>query len=153
MKKMKIWIPLIIIVVVIVGGTFILIHNINKKVDDLEEVSNNAYNMVENKIEDLSENTVTNESSDVTNNTVNKTNTSSSGTSSNTGNYTAGTTDKKQKAIELVKREWGEDDSVSFAFDYINENGEYVIAVKNKSSATVQCYFRVNLETETVELE
>ena len=62
-------------------------------------------------------------------------------------------TDKKQKAIELVKKECGNDKTVNYVFDYINENGEYVVAVKDKTSATVKYYFRVNLETETVELD
>ena len=62
-------------------------------------------------------------------------------------------TDEKQKAIELVKEKWGKDDTVNYVFDYVNENGEYVIAVKDRASATVKYYFRVNLETESVELD
>ena len=64
-----------------------------------------------------------------------------------------GVTDEKQKAIELVKKEWGNDDTVNYVFDYVNENGEYVIAVKDKQSATTKYYFRVNLQTGTVELD
>ena len=60
-----------------------------------------------------------------------------------------GTTDKKQQAINLVKEKWGEDDTVTFRCDNIS-NGEYIVAVVSKQTASVQNYFRVNLEKQTV---
>ena len=68
-------------------------------------------------------------------------------------NSDAGTTDKKQQAISLVKDMWGEDDTVSFRCDSISSNGEYIIAVVSKESASVKNYFRVNLATKTVEVD
>lgn len=63
-----------------------------------------------------------------------------------------GTTDKKQQAINLVKEKWGEDDSVTFRCDNIS-NGEYIVAVVSKQTASVQNYFRVNLEKQTVTVD
>ena len=63
-----------------------------------------------------------------------------------------GTTDKKQQAINLVKEKWGEDDTVTFRCDNIS-NGEYIVAVVSKQTASVQNYFRVNLEKQTVTLD
>ena len=68
-------------------------------------------------------------------------------------NSDMGTTDKKQEAIDLVKQTWGEDDTVTFRCDSINSKGEYIIAVVSKQSATVKNYFKVNLNTKTVEID
>lgn len=64
-----------------------------------------------------------------------------------------GTTDKKQEAINMVKNEWGEDDTATFRCDSITSNGEYIIAVVSKTTASVQAYYRVNLENKTVEVD
>ena len=58
----------------------------------------------------------------------------------------------EEKAISIVKKEWGADNSVDFVFDHV-ENDEYIVAVKDRSTATVKYYFRVNLETKTVEMD
>lgn len=68
-------------------------------------------------------------------------------------NSDTGTTDKKQEAISLVKEKWGEDDSVSFRCDSVSSNGEYIIAVVSKETASVKNYFKVNLTTKTVEVD
>ena len=65
----------------------------------------------------------------------------------------AGTTDKKQQAISLVKEKWGEDNTVTFRCDSVSTNGEYIIAVVSKESASVKNYFRVNLSTKSVEVD
>lgn len=165
MKKIKIWLPILCIVVVAV--TFYMLHDAQNRVNQLEEnqVGNEPQNTLqnedivnENSVENASvENEVTNQ---VQNNTV--TNTANMMNSTNTTNTNKpisnapaipAETDQKQKAIELVKKEWGADNSVDFLFEYINENGEYVVSVKDKATATVKYYFRVNLETKTVELD
>lgn len=64
----------------------------------------------------------------------------------------AGTTDKKQQAINLVKEKWGEDETVTFRCDNIS-NEEYIVAVVSKQTASVQNYFRVNLEKQTVTVD
>ena len=64
-----------------------------------------------------------------------------------------GTTDKKQEAIALVKEKWGEDSTVTFRCDSVSNNGEYIIAVVSKESASVKNYFKVNLKTKTVEVD
>ena len=65
----------------------------------------------------------------------------------------AGTTDKKQEAISLVKEKWGEDDTVTFRCDSVSSDGEYIIAVVSKQTASVKNYFKVNLATKTVEVD
>ena len=68
-------------------------------------------------------------------------------------NSDVGSTSEKEKAINMVKQKWGEDDTVSFICDHVTEDGEYMIAVISNSFFEVQNYFRVNLENNTVYLE
>lgn len=163
-KISKLKIGLLIICIVVVGVTFYMIQDIQTKIqkegpqntlkteDKLENEENKIaenetientmqQNMVENQT------TNTQQESDLPNTVVNETISESSKPA------IPGVTDEKQKAIELVKKQWGQDDTVNYVFDYVNENGEYVIAVKDKVSATVKNYFRVNLTTQTVELD
>lgn len=162
---LKIWLPIICIIIVAI--TFFMIHDIQTKIK--QQQNQNVINQVENtqviKNETIDENVVEenkieDSENEISTNSIQNTSTSntnmiSNNTSKNTTNQSngAGITDKKQKAIDLVKKEWGEDNTVDYVFDYVNENGEYVIAVKDRASATVKYYFRVNLETETVELD
>ena len=68
-------------------------------------------------------------------------------------NSDSGTTDRKQDAIALVKEKWGEDNTVTFRCDSVSNNGEYIIAVVSKETASVKNYFKVNLTTKTVEVD
>ena len=68
-------------------------------------------------------------------------------------NSDVGTTDKKQQAIALVKDKWGEDSTVTFRCDSITNDGEYIIAVVSSQTASVKNYFKVNLDTKTVEVD
>jgi hypothetical protein len=64
-----------------------------------------------------------------------------------------GSTSEKQKAINLVKAQWGEDTTVVFDCDHVTDDGEYVVAVVSLVTAEVQNYFKVNVETGDVEVE
>ena len=62
-------------------------------------------------------------------------------------------TTNQEKAIELVKQYWGEDSTVYFTNEGVNSNGEYTVAVRQKTSTAVKDYFKVNLETKKVEID
>ena len=64
-----------------------------------------------------------------------------------------GSTSKKEDAIAIVKKKWGEDDTVSFVCDHVTNEGEYVIAVVSKSNAEVLNYFRVSVDDNTATVE
>lgn len=168
-KESNLWlIVLVLVCIFVVVGTFYMLFDLNKKVKTVNTIenttSNTITNFIDNNIEeeqivvnttvvDEVENSVLNEVQNTTNTVSNQvTNTTKNTTIPNTPAIPA-VTDDKQKAIELVKNEWGDDDTVNFSFDYINEKGEYIIAVKDRASATVKCYFRVNLATGVVELD
>lgn len=56
------------------------------------------------------------------------------------------------KAKDIVKKVWGEDDnSVYFSQDSINEDGSYVICVRDKSTTSALAWYQVNINTEVCE--
>ena len=120
----------------------------NEKLTVTNEIVDDETEMVENEVE---ENTIENEvvEEEIVEN-VTEVKPQGSVYESNSN---AGTTDKKQDAIALVKEKWGEDESVTFRCDSVSNNGEYIIAVVSKDSASVKNYFKVNLETKTVEVD
>lgn len=170
MKKNLKYIILPIICIVVVGITFFLLFDLKNKVEeknygvgDIEVVEND--NNTENEIEEntienneVEENT-TKEENSALNNTVENTLVESSEEKLQTAttiyedNTDAGSTNKKEEAINLVKQKWGEDDTVVFRCDSVLSNGEYVVAVISKSTASVKNYFRVNLDKKTAEVD
>lgn len=52
-----------------------------------------------------------------------------------------------EKAIDIVKEDWGEDNSVKFAHDGQNSKGEYIICVREKSTTNALAWYTVNVET------
>jgi hypothetical protein len=165
-KILKYIIP--ILCVIVVGVAFYMIFDIKNKVDESlyntddisnvtnddiveEDISNDIINEVNevNEIDEVDENTISNETNKVVENKVD-TKADREAVEEKTDE---GSTTKKQQAIELVKKEWGEDSSVSYRCETVNSKGEYVVAVIMKSSGSVKAYFNVNLETKSVQID
>ena len=160
-KKFSGGIILLAICFAVVAITFFMLHDLQGKAEKVNQESNTV-NFVEivNETEDEEELNNEVEEDTTEENRVEEDNTvknvvknTTSVETTNQAPYQPAETDDKQKAIDLVKKEWGEDTSVSFSFEYINENGKYVVSVRDKSSATVKNYFRVDISKGTVELD
>ena len=165
MKKKKIIIAIVVCIIAILA-VIVCAHEVNiSKNEDVqqENIVNESIEenvIVENEIQEeniIVDDPVIEEDSPSTDKME-----SSVATPSNTvyqsdtvyeSNSGVGTTDKKEEAINLVKQEWGEDDTVSFSCDSVTTQGEYIIAVTSLETATVRNYFRVNLENKTVTVE
>lgn len=152
--KIIIAVILVILVVVICCITFGKDKNEESKDNDIntENIMSNSVNNISNTANEVETNTVANEIIEEEPIIENVTEVKPQGTVYES-NSDAGTTDKKQEAILLVKEKWGEDDTVTFRCDSVSSNGEYVIAVVSKQTASVKNYFRVNLATKTVEID
>lgn len=154
--KIVIAVILVILVVVICCITFGKSNNKAKDANNENIVSNEVVVDNENTANEIEENSLENEvvENEVVEEPVieNVTEIKPQGTvyESNTD---TGTTDRKQDAIALVKEKWGEDSTVTFRCDSVSSNGEYIIAVVSKESASVKNYFKVNLATKTVEVD
>lgn len=156
-KNAKIVIAVVLVVLVVIICCFTFGKNKDKQDDNV-----NAENIITNKVvenEDENENVVNETEANTVENEVveeeiieNVTEVKPQGTVYES-NSNAGTTDKKQDAIALVKEKWGEDPTVTFRCDSVSNDGEYIIAVVSKESATVKNYFKVNLTTKTVEVD
>ena len=57
----------------------------------------------------------------------------------------------RQKAINMAKKEWGEDENVSFKVDEQTENGKYTISVVDKSTTKVIFWYSVDVKNNTIE--
>lgn len=117
------------------------------EVDIYNEVENE--NILENEITVENENTVENE---VKNNipTNNSTNSVISNPTEETDEVDS--VSDKDKAIAMVQAEWGSDPSVYFTSEGIS-SGNYIVAVRDKSNTSVKMFYKVNLETNTVEID
>jgi len=147
----KVFVYVIVVVLVICAGV-VTVKNMLKDDKTIETSKNynniekenkvaNSVNTIENKIE----NVVENKSEDEEENTeieIKPTNPEEKEDTNKDGN--------KEKAIEIVKKEWGEDDSVYFEFDKIDSNGNYRIAVRQKSTTNALVWYTVDVENEKI---
>ena len=148
-KKTKVAILILVIALIIVLaiGTISIINSFKSDDTGAEALNETQINGIVNNIETNNienteqENNVVNEE---VNNTENTNNTAqgNSQTSDNANNS------NEEKAIELVKKEWGEDSSVYFDLAGVTSDGKYRVSV-NKDTKVLAWYI-VDIETETV---
>ncbi len=162
LRKLLLCVPALCVIAVV--ATFYMIFDMNKKIEEknynVDDINNEAENNISND-----ENSVDNEntnSENVSNSTTNSnsTNNNSSNNSKNTntsvsenkepvGNLTD-STDKKEQAINLVKKNWGDDNTVLFDC-YVNSNDEYIVTVSSTSGKVIS-YYKVDLEKGQIDL-
>lgn len=152
-KGVKIAVP--IICVLVVGITFYMIFDINKKV---EEVNNNVNNVEEQNVIEDDENTEVEqnnvvEESKLENTTSNETEVDPNNKEEVSEEEDAYANSKLDEAKYLVKKAWGDDDTVYFTTEGVSSEGIYLVAAREKSTTNVRNYFKVNLETKKVEVD
>lgn len=132
-----------IVVLVIVAGV-VVASNIGKD-NEVEKTSTDPENQAvanitnTNKENNVVENNVV-ENNVAENNVVEENNTEDNTTEE------SGPVDET-KAIEIVKKEWGNTSGYEFAIDYKNNNGEYIVSVRDTSTTRVVEWYTVNAET------
>lgn len=153
-NKVKICIAIIAVILVIVICAVVFNKSENTNDVNSNTVENVTNTEVENEIENTTienatvENTVTEQ---VVENEQLETKDFSNSVYESSSD--AGTTNKKEEAINLVKKQWGEDNTVTFTCDSITSDGIYIIAVTSKERAVVLNYFRVDLANQTVTVD
>lgn len=139
MKKV---LSVVIILIVIMLGSYIF----TLQSDDTKENNTTNNEIVEtNKINETSTNEVVNEiinepKNEVVENEVENT------VSSETLEESPKTS--KEKAIDIVKKDWGKDSSVNFSVQGMDGNGNYIVVVSN-SDTQVLAFYSVNAADET----
>lgn len=148
MKKwLKIILPVICVLAVVIA--FVLLFYMKGKTEQTSSENDvNTTNVISN--------TNTNTNTSIENNFVENTTIVSEDTVEDavmSGEEDRYAEDKQEKAIELVKEKWGEDDTVYFTNESVNSDEEYIVAVRQKSSTAVKNYFKVNIKTGTVTID
>lgn len=155
-KKKKI-IIIVVAVILVILITLLTIILINIEKNKQKEVSNLNQNAIENNIiENKTENTIENEL--ITNTIVEE-------TEKEENNSTAITPDKgeeevtkteiekevndKEKAINIAKKAWGEDNNVYFTFETIDSKGNYIVYVREAETTRAISAYTINIQTGT----
>lgn len=147
MKALKVIIAILVICLVIIlcyktFGNKPTTENVENEIANTEEID------IVNEVENNLENEVVNET--IEENIVEVENVTAKDNAYES-NSDVGSTNKKEEAISLVKEKWGEDNSASFRCDSVRSDGTYIIAVIKDGE--VKNYFKVNLDTKTVEVD
>lgn len=155
-KNMKMIIGVIIAIVVVIVAYLGIKYYLND-----EEVSTNNTNInnsgenmtliqnsVENNIEDntIQENNVI-ENNTVENEIANKNNSSAQNTISSNNDSEIEADSDEEKALAIVKEDWGSTDGVYFKVQAIDADGNYVISVNNEETTAVLEWYTVNPKT------
>ena len=59
----------------------------------------------------------------------------------------------EEQAKQIVKDNWGEDNTVYFSYDGKDENGRYIICVREKASTKALYWYYVDVETGTFDIK
>lgn len=169
-RKTKIGIIIIVIIILILLAVVLTVKlfNITNKKEETPTINTNI--VIENKTDDnvvnetmqnnnLSDNKVneTLENDTTTQNAVADNNTSSNNEQVSKEEIDNETIQKeennKEKAINIVKENWGEDNKVYFSFDSIDSNGKYIVSVRDKTSTEALYWYTVDIEKGTFSIE
>lgn len=145
MKKVIIF---VLVVIIIIGAGIFVARKIVKD-DETKLTSQTRVNETkDNNVTGNNVNVITNTmpENEIKNNNNNEINTNE--TKPNENEEVEPQTDE-ERAIAIVKKEWGADNSVNFTFDHKTENGEYVIAVRNSNTTAAIEWYIVDLSTGT----
>lgn len=63
---------------------------------------------------------------------------------------TESVTTREERAIELVKEEWGTTDGVYFSNESIDSNGRYIVSVRDKKTTASLAFYLVDVDKQLV---
>lgn len=55
----------------------------------------------------------------------------------------------EEKAIEIVKKDWGQNDNLEFLIEGIDENGNYIVTVRDSKNTQALAFYTVNVTSQT----
>ena len=58
----------------------------------------------------------------------------------------------QEKAINIAKKDWGEDNSVYFSFEGIDESGKYMVCVRDQETRALR-FYKIDINTGTFTIE
>lgn len=160
-KNRIILITLAIILIFLVIFLVIKLVNINKNKTNIEVVNTN--NLIENETEsnlinNEIQNNIISQNQTVKNNqptftepnepNINETNIQDNGGEEIDKSTIEKQEDNKDKAINIAKKDWGEDSTVYFTFDNVDSNGKYVVCVRKSTTTEALRWYAIDVNTE-----
>ncbi len=150
-KKNIITVIIVGLILVIIYLTFDVIKSKKQLAVDTDNnaiLNENNTNLKNEVVENTTNSNVENTS--VTENTQNTETTSNTENKNDDEIYNEPLISKEEKAIELVKKDWGSSDGVYFTKVAINSRGNYVISVNDSNTSKTLAFYEVDLNNETV---
>lgn len=136
----------IIVIILLVILIIVFLKNNNKTLDE------NANIVEQNTIENEETNEQVNEQiENVLENLVNEQNVvdNKQETTTKTEIFSETPKTSEEKAISIVKSDWGEDSNVDISIDGIDSSGNYIIAVRDKNTTAAKAFYTVNVANQT----
>lgn len=147
-RETKIVIILVIILAVVCGVIFFNKQENKSQVTNsntvLNETAQNVTEEILNKVENTNTFEENNDKKEDNTNTIEN-------NSSNTNSSEKTSENDSDRAIEMVKNEWGKDDNVTFKIDEQTEDGKYVVCVMETSTTRVIMWYNVDVKNNTIE--
>lgn len=149
MERKKVIIAIILVIMVILIGVFIF--GGSKKTSKANETTNanvakneSSINNVANEVTNEVANTVVNEIANTENIQNNIQNTE---TSSSTETFEEEPKTAEEKAINIVKKDWGTTDGVYFVTMGIDASGKYIVTVNDSNTTGTLAWYSVDVTT------
>lgn len=149
---------IVIILVASIGGTYYFYNNdketnaepssMNENENFIVEDNNTNENNVTENVAEENNNINNIVTQNTTDNEVNEQNvTTQQNTVSTNNNSELESSSDEEKAIDIVKKDWGSEDGVDFKIQTTDSNGNYVVAVYNPDTSAVLAWYTVNPKT------
>lgn len=147
-KKTKIVIILLVLALIIMGAIIVLNKpeekNNNNDIKQSNEVKD-AVNWIKNEV---TNNTTENEVP-ISANTIEDVEESKTDNALNQAQQQEKS--NEEKAIEMVKNDWGKDDNVTFKIDEQIDDAKYTVSVIDKNTTQVIMWYEVDVKNNTIE--
>ncbi len=145
----KIYISLmVILVIILIGGLIILFTRDNKTTNANLNATENIQSNIENH---QNENTNSENQNAIQNNK--QENTQMQNAQGNTSNsseiFEETPKTEEEKAIAIVKKDYGEKQNVKFTIEGMDANSRYIVAVRNTSTTEALAFYTVNVSDST----
>lgn len=128
---------IVIIVIIIVAGIFVA-----KRISDNNSSQQTVANTLENTNKMENQNVEENNITEPEENKMEENEVVDNNLSEN----------PEEKAKQIVMQNWGEDDSVYYSYDGKDENGKYIICVREKSTTKALYWYYVDVETGSFDI-
>ena len=149
---------IVIAIVVVLFGIIWFVYDVFKKEPVDANVNANLADEntgLDNIINDLFENVQTNEqienvveNENITNNQ--KEEKQEDKTNEVISESTESVTTREEKAVELVKKEWGSTDGVYFSNESVDSQGRYIVSVRDKKTTASLAFYLVDVDKQLV---